>query len=365
LKIRFLLLFALLVASWVISLKYNVDLKVLHAVASWLSTDLTRVYGENGSSGRFFYGPVTLLFIVPFAELTYFQTQIYWGIIQTCAFLILFWGVSRSYPELWRGPFARWLLFFLFAINPIHNNFQSGNIQLILLSTLWVAEEWGNKGTKGLRCIAGIMAAVLMAIKIFPVFLIPYYLITKDRRFFLGLFLGGFLSVILPFVFFGYAGGELLFREFWNNLFSYQRDNSLLHTPDILCLPSLLSRLHVSDILIKGILLAVAAGFYLWLWLKKRAGTCSAQYREEWALALLFMTLLNPSTRVHYFVFYLPAFASLVETSLVLSALVFALIGLTMEGVVGKRWNDFLEYQNFPTWGAILLGLALMKRPHK
>ena len=93
-----------------------------------------------------------------------------------------------------------------------------------------------------------------------------------------------------------------------------------------------------------------------------------------WAMGLALMAFLNPSTRVHYFIFYVPAFCSVIGSIikdakrsvwLIFTALLsFVAIALTTEGVVGKGLNNNLEALSIPTWGFVLLlcGMVLVLR---
>jgi len=80
------------------------------------------------------------------------------------------------------------------------------------------------------------------------------------------------------------------------------------------------------------------------------------------------MVFLTPSTRPHYFIFYVPAFISLAEIArehmdrVFLWASLFVavlLIAFTAEGVVGKSFNDFLEGLKVPVMGMAILCLGL------
>ena len=83
-----------------------------------------------------------------------------------------------------------------------------------------------------------------------------------------------------------------------------------------------------------------------------------------WALSVF----LNPSSRPHYFIFYIPAFCSILEViyshsrtwvltlGLIISTL---MIAFTAEGVVGKHWNEILEAASIPTYGMLLLIIVL------
>ena len=133
------------------------------------------------------------------------------------------------------------------------------------------------------------------------------------------------------------------------NLGTYHAENSLTKVRDILCLPSLMSRwFHLEGTpLAKAILAGIGGSFLLFAWSRLRGvpSNDDRSHTHMWALALAVMTLLNPSTRPHYFIFFVPGFCSVMEilyqeyskTFLAVSAFVaMLLIAFTAEGVLGK-----------------------------
>lgn len=354
---RAALLFLLLIPCWVIAFKYHVDLKVLHAVAEMISTNVLHVYDGGISIGRFFYGPVTLLLIWPLSFFSYGAAELVWVIVQTVAYVFFWVWMFRFFPVTLRGKIGFFLLAWCFALNPIHNNFQSGNIQLILLALLAWAEGWSADCPKINRFIAGLLVSLVSVVKVFPAFLIPYYVVRRDKWLIGGIAVGLVFAFLAPAVVFGWDSNVLLHQGFLSNLTTYGKDNPLVEIPDILSLASLFARVGLPSLFFPIAFVVISVFFYVWMAKHRVVGSGS------WSLALALMALLNPSTRVHYFIFYVPAFLAVLEFSFAQNRrklqwgiyAVFALIALTMQGVVGKKLNDILEFQNFPTWGAILL----------
>ena len=110
--------------------------------------------------------------------------------------------------------------------------------------------------------------------------------------------------------------------------------------------------------------------FFAYAWKKRATAASDANYSLHlWALASALMVFLNPSTRPHYFIFYVPAFCSLLQILalatekaylLLLLSVSTLLIAFTAEGVVGKQLNDKLEMWSVPTVGMLLLCVGLM-----
>ena len=376
-KYQLALLVLLLVPCWAIAIRFDCDLLVLFQVAKWIPTDLTRIYGDNGSIGRFFYSPVTLIFLRPMGYFSYPVVKGFWIALQTLAYGVFWLGLFRLYPFLQSKRAAiAWIFVWIVAINPIHNNFQSNNIQLMLAAVLLWAEVL-SRGSSRARWAAGVLCGLTAAVKIYPLFLVALYFLTKPREVKAGIGVAAFCAIALPFLYFGGAGGTYLFHSFFQNLVTYQADNQPSRIPDILCLPSLLSRWLVpllgegktEHLLVFAILAAIAGCYFYFAWRTSARKQSHHEYTHILALGMALMVLLNPSTHVHYFIFLVPAFASLVEIAAQeTSALAFSrwsfflsvlLVAFTTEGVVGRRLNDQLEYWNIPTMGILLLCVAL------
>ena len=105
---------------------------------------------------------------------------------------ILFWFLlSVLYPFLGNNDVRwGWILVWIVAINPIHNNFQSNNIQLMLACVLLLAEILAQKKNPALQTLGGSLCSLAAAIKVFPLFIAVYYLLVKPRPVRLGVILG-------------------------------------------------------------------------------------------------------------------------------------------------------------------------------
>jgi hypothetical protein len=378
--LRRFLLVALPITGWVVAFRYHVDLVVVNLVTKISQTDLSKVYGDLAGTGRFFYGPITVVLYQPFKWIpTYRALEVVWLTLQTFWYVIFWVVLQKLYAPLFTHKFWIWLAVFLFALNPIHNNYQSGNIQLMLCAALIAAEYLSHERKEDFQLVAGILVALCAAIKVFPAYMLLYFLLMKPTRVRVGLAAGLSLAVLLPVLVFGIDGAWTLFQGFHANLFTYQSDNPLTRIPDILCLPSFLARimaaLSVSPILQKIIMATavgiVGGGTLLWTWLNRK------QIRRDddlalhaFSLAMAVMALINPSTRVHYFIFFVPAFCSvwvlmkrargLLRKDVACGlAFVFVTVSLTTQGVLGKTLNDQLEHWSVPTIGLIALTVML------
>lgn len=380
-KLRLFLLSVLLIPCWVIAARYNVDLVNLYAAAGFTHTDLSRVYAYNGTLGRYFYGPFSLILISPLAHLSFEAVKWFWILLQTISYVVFWMALSRLYPVLKEKRFFLfWIIIWIVSINPIHNNFQSNNIQLMLAALLLVAELKSREDVKSQQIIAGGLVAIATMIKVFPLFIAAFYLLVKPKWVRAGLVFGFIATGVLPLLFFGFSDGVMLYREFFSNLTTYTVENSLTKVPDILCLPSMVTRIlspantvptPAVESIAKGAALLVSAVFFLWVSLKLlKKQLQDARYSlHVWALACALMVFVNPSSRPHYFIFYVPAFCSVLEIlyleqrGRVPSTLIFIstlLVAFTTDLFTGKSLNDTLEFQNVPTWGLLCACVALL-----
>jgi len=365
-----------------IGIQYNVDLIVLYdTVRLVVQGQWEKIYsgpGENGSIGRYFYGPFSLLLFSPLGWLSYYGAKAVWLLFQSISYFLFWWLLGEFFPLRARKAFLLWLLVFIFAINPLHNNFQSNNIQLFLAVMLLGAEWLSRREGKWDGLAAGLLISVAAAVKIFPFFIFAFYWLwrPKLRK---GLATGLVVTLVSPYVAFGPTKATLLYQTFLKNLTSYGQDNSFITVDDICCLPSLIARaFHYfggteteADPFIKLAILGISGAFLGFVWLGKKQSKGKEQNDILWTLAFALMAFLNPSTRPHYYIFYVPALAWLAkrwsddkagswEKFSVLASV--GLIALTQEGVTGKGINNLLEAWSIPTYGMLILCLIMTRQ---
>lgn len=368
-KIKWFLLVALLIPCWVIGVQYDIDLVVLHATAQFINSDYTRVYAQNGNLGRYFYGPFSLVLIKPLGVLPYVVLKYVWLCLQTVCYFVFWKLLSELYPFLKdRAYFWGWFLVWVISINPIHNNYQSNNIQLMLAALLVLGEWLTRAPSKKKQWLGGMLVTFAAGIKVFPIFLVVFYFIAKNNQTRKGIILGALIVLASPFVFLGLNKAAFLYEGFFLNLTTYTAENSLTATNDILCLPSLMARLGFPSRANHAVVLVISALFFLWVFIAQRHQQNTRSELHYLAMAWALSVLLNPSTRPHYFIFYVPAFCSIYELLVnrhnsqlhkIALAIATLLIAFTAEGVVGRNLNEFLEASSVPTLGMIILCVLL------
>jgi hypothetical protein len=383
------LLLLLLIPCWVIAVHYDIDLPTLyHAMSNADSGKLSEVYAETAGQveitpgheflvGRYFYPPFSLVFFSPAGLVPYPIIKWSWFALQTLWFGLFWILLGKLYPEVRSGRLDwLWIAVWIVSINPIHNNFQSNNIQLLLAAFLFGSELLSQRENRFAHIVAGMFLSFAIGLKVYPLFLVGYYAAVKSRWVNLGVLLGGVLVIFSPLALYGVSGTLELYRGFYQNVTTYGRDNGLLTVVDINSLPSMLARftqpwLHPeqSARLTQVITVILSLGYFGFSALVKRFSPDFKRLEIHlWALGLALMIFLNPSTRPHYYLFYVPAFVSLghfIKSSKPRLDLVASFVGavlliaFTAEGVVGKTINDEWEAWSIPTIGMLLLCVAL------
>ena len=380
-KLFFLVL--LLVPCWVIARKYEVDFVILHDTMRLLHDGgFGRIYTENVGNitvGRYFYPPFSLIVFGLFGTVSFVVAKWIWIALQTLWFVLLWRLLGEVYPFL-KKPEMRWswLLVWAMSINPIHNNFQSNNIQLMLFAGLLGAELLIRRGDSRAQFVGGFLSVSPGAIKVYPFFISAYYFVSKPKAVRWGVVAGVLFTTLTPFLVFGGHNGVVLYESFFTNLIKYGQSNPILTTVDIASLPAMMERFFEyglkvsakSSLRIATITVGAIAVVFLGYAFGRRKSIArdSRDGVHLWVLAMLLAVLLNSSTRPHYFVFYLPAFCSLCELiadrklgrklgwittiGVLISG---ALLGLTAEAMVGHQLNDRLEAWCLPAMGMVLL----------
>lgn len=358
------------VACCAIAARFVVDLIPFHYAATMALKDPLRIYSypDNGTLLRFFYGPLTAVLMAPLGLFPLSVAKWIWIGLQTGAYVLFWFFLLRLYPLVARWPL--FLILFLFSINPIHTNFQTNNISLMLATTLLLCEIWRRSRKPTLEFLSGVGVSLCAAVKIFPAFILLFYWIVGRKRLRLGLLLGLLVSFLIPLVYFGPSITWSLFEDFLGNLKTYEAENNF-RVEDILCMPSFVLRWftpvlgeHSARMLVNVIFVTLSSLFFGTVWfLRRRTPSESESWNSFWALALALMALLNSSTRVHYLIFYVPALCLLLENlfiqfriwKLLAVGLIFATVALTAQSVVGKTTNDLLESWSLPTVGLMFL----------
>lgn len=374
---KYFLIFATFIPCFIIGLGYDMDLVTFWVAGKHAFEDVSRVYSQNWDLGRFFYGPISLVILEPLGHLSYAAFKTLSMAFDSICYVVFWVYLFKLYPVLLRPScILGWFVVWIVTINPIHHNFQSHNIQLILGALFVFSEYLTRQNRRWSQFFGGLLVALAGGVKLFPFFVAALYLVMKKKTVRIGVLSGVILTFVLPFLYFGISDGAFLFKSFLGSLTRFHDTNNLILKAEILSLPSLLARWfppalgqeHLATTIQKILTIAISIGFFTFAWRERKSLLKYPRTDTHvWALSLVTLTFLNPSTRAHYFIFLVPAFCSLVEgyqSELAkipryffgIGALVsMALIALTTDFVIGKNLNDQFEHWNVPTLGTFTL----------
>jgi hypothetical protein len=370
------LLFVLWICAVVIAIRYEVDFTVMYRVSRLVLSDVSQVYGTSHGPG-FYYGPVTFVFTAPLALLSFPAAKFVWIVLQTIAFSVFWIFLHKKFEVIRRNQWA-WIWVFAVSINPVHLNFQSNNIQLMLLAILMVAQTLSNRPESAWQFLSGVLVAGTGAVKLYPLFMVVYFALVKTNQVRLGLLAGFLLAIGIPFAQFGIGDALTLYEGFLSSLGRYHSENSLIESFNIQCLPSVLARVLPLEIstgkafapLVIACIGLVSAIFYFLVFQKREVARRDERYEKYlWSFGLALMVFLNPSSFGHYLVFFVPAVASLVEIcekresrnwiatgGLIVGSVLMALV---VDGIIGKPLSHALQRLCVPSIGLTAICLAL------
>ncbi len=372
-KQKVFLLFVLLIPCWGIALRPGIDFNVYYKVSEWINSGrLFNLYRDSKEIGGFYYGPLSLVLFKPLAYFSFNASHWIFLFLQTVAYVVLWAFLFKLFPEnqTSKSKSWMWLLVWAASIKPIHASFQCYNIQLFFAAGFILAEWLSEQENKLYQIGGGIIVSLLAAIKFFPGFLILLYWLTKNNRVRLGTVMGALLAVLLPVLTFGWETAFALHKDLAESLHLYHSTYPLSSQIFFLSLPSLLATwlepffsTPVIETVTRIINVTLSVLFYAVAW-KHRENKQLAPYFFASGLAL--MTVINTSTRVDYYVFFLPAFCVLVQfwqqsekkeiLFKVATALCFSTMYLISEWTLQSRdLNHQLEAIRIPVVGMLLL----------
>ena len=371
-KIPYILLLILIITCWGIGFRPGGDLNVYYQASIWLQKGwVTRLYFDNAEIGNFFYGPFGLSLLKPLSLLSFSAANILWLFLQTGSYVIFWFFIFKIFPEILVPKNIKlFLLVWIVSIKPIHASFQSHNVQLMFAAIL-VAAEWGSRSkVKTTQVISGVLISLCASIKIYPAFIAIYYLLRRPSTVKAGLILGGLISLVVPLFVFGFAEGVSLPAQFVENALHYNRVYDLAKDTVSLSLPSLLTTWLPPYWVSYGAVIFITGTssllFFIWAFLTRQEDELLNE-RHFWAFLWSMMALLNSTTRPDYFIYFLPAFASLgvlIQTQpkkivyrygILVSVL---LISFITEWVLGSRdLTHYLEGLRIPVLGIMTLCL--------
>jgi hypothetical protein len=257
--------------------------------------------------------PTSVLLAIPFVPLDYFKALVAWNLVSLCALLASLWIVARQLSI----PLKAWCLFPAIMLLMFNGPFRQQNLQgqlnlilLLLLTGAWALDRSERPW------LAGALLGMATAIKLFPAFLILFFLIRKRWKVAIGAILSlvawtGFTLAVLGAsayrsYFFDVIPQVQDFISLWTNssltglcrkLFgpATQKTGLIGAFAPVWNFP-ILSR--IASLVLSGVVVAVL------VWFTRRAHS-RREADRAFGLALTAMLLVSPITWDHYFLLLL------------------------------------------------------------
>ncbi len=250
--------------------------------------------------------PPAVLLVLPLAQLEYATALQVWNLLGACLIGASALLIAREL-RLGLRPSSCLPLVVLFCSNPMRAQFDQGQLNAVLLALLTAAWYWDRRE---LALASGFAVGAASAIKVFPAYLLLYFVCRRNWRAVLGVLAGvavlagigwtvfgtqayvTYFTQVLPDV--GHwrlAGLNASWHGFWLRLFGPEGSRFIPLVPAP----------NMANILSAAACLVVSIGVALGTW---RA--CTEQQRSRaWAGCVTAMLLCSPITWDHYFVLLL------------------------------------------------------------
>lgn len=250
--------------------------------------------------------PPAVVLVLPLARLEYATALQVWNVLGVCLIGASALLIAR---ELHVGlqPSSAVPLVVLFCSNPVRAQFDQGQLNAVLLALLTAAWYWERRG---LAWAAGFAVGAAAAIKVFPAYLLLYFVCRRSWRGVLGVLGGSTLLAGIGWLVFGtqayvtyfthvlpdvghwrLSGLNASWHGFWLRLFGPEGGRFV----------PVVSAPNLANLLVAAACLAMSAGAAL--------GSCHACTEQErsraWAACMTAMLLCSPITWDHYFVLLL------------------------------------------------------------
>lgn len=120
--------------------------------------------------------PTSILLTMPFVFFDYENAQLVWNLISLGLFIITLWRIFRELNikiTIWMLPP---FIVFLLICNPLRQHLNQGQLTLVILFLLveaWIADRSGH------NWVAGSLIGVAASIKLFPGFMLLYFILRR------------------------------------------------------------------------------------------------------------------------------------------------------------------------------------------
>jgi Glycosyltransferase family 87 len=354
---------------------HPMDFRVYHYGARGVFDGTRPVYGTASGLGwpmHYRYPPLFLLLFAPFAWLPLGPSAALWMILKALVLCLLVSAVYEGFKD------RRYLIPVLLAGPYVIEDFRYGNAQFFVFALAAACLLLVRKRP----VIAATALALGIAIKVWPLFFVPYLAVRRQTRAAVYTLLIAVILLLLPSVYFGFGGNLNLLAQWFHQEFTVQTGQDEIWFPSQSLRGVMMRYLTAIDYSqvpdsnyphvnlanwtpssVRGVWMTLSVAIYgAFLWI-----AFSRRQNEGWiesALGFCLLALLEPFTQKYALVILLwPAIVAgrIVDESpvryLVYAAIAFALVQPVMPGAATQR---LLQALGFDFAATALLALAFI-----
>lgn len=338
------------------------------------------IYTFEGNISYYKYAPFYAFFISPLALTSERTAASIWFIMNVIFFLALMYCLKELVVKN-KEHFNRYTLFYILTVVSclrfIIGNFHQGQSNIFMISLLFIGLYFMQHGKEN---FSAFFIAFSILTKYMPILFLPWLMVRKKFKLVAKIIIFVIILSILPALKLGISGLITIHKEWISFLFRSSLDNySVTCFPNqslLACFNRFFSKnsiysvniAHLSQSLVYFIFYIVAFILYLVSVIPAKNKT---YFMYDVALISICAGLFNPNAWKNFFIWLLPAYATVIfylldkkwrdKIVLVLTLLSFALCTLTAEDLVKSFARDYFEIYSSITIGALILFLAITK----
>jgi len=349
---------------------------------------------QEGDLMAFKYTPVIAYLFVPFSIFPYQVGKVlYYGFsifLFILSLYLIYYHFKDDYFRDDKKTFFFFMILILLVIRPIITELKFLNVNFLILFLTVGFLFFKNRREN----LSSFMLALLIGIKIFPIFLLLFLVLDKDYKFFVKTLLWGLFLIAIPVI--SYGGFESLYSEYFqyvafmtNGQHPFPASGSYTHPNlDSFVVRLFMDRPYFLDLKTNILSLDPKSTFYIisviklsllssLIYIQKTLGNIVKEKDRDlyyWGMVGLysiFFIVINPLAWKHAMISLLIPFAvvglfwiknkKLKKSEKVMCGVVFSLFFLTSHFIWGELHRTFFGRIGHDFWGMIFLLFLLFK----
>ena len=321
------------------------------------------IYGEafGLDSGFYKYSPFVLVFFVPFALLPFKIAAIIYYFITVFVIISLFINLKKCFLQYFpslsnKRNLAVTLIVFLTLANHFFRELHLGNVNaLVLLMTVYAMRLLLQENKS---ILSGIFIALCILIKPHFLILVPLFILRREYKFLLTLFVSLFVFSSFPALFVGIKYNNTLIAEWLQTIISHNSTNAYFANTTYCWIQKNMAGIGISipQEAVFVFITTVVALLFFFLWMKhdkeeKQNQSISKQnFLTEYFLLISCIPNLV-KTDTEHFLLSMPIILFLIMTLFSRKLSVYAIAVVTLGCVAfGGNWYDLVGRQISSLW---------------